>query len=108
MNGDAIEELSALNGGALPTTGKKIPPKLRTVSWTEDIDNELEIPGSVRTPRTSTTPVASCDAASPSKVVHTSYLRLVTPHHSTRISSHLRLTFIWTQLSASVGLNPCP
>nr|CAD7406433.1 unnamed protein product [Timema cristinae] len=71
MNGNAIEELSALNGGASPTTGKKIPPKLRTVSWTEDVDNELEVAGIPRTPRTSTTQAVELNTTSAARHVTT-------------------------------------
>lgn len=36
---------------------KKIPPPLRTISWSENVSHEdLEIPGTPKTPRTSTTP----------------------------------------------------
>lgn len=48
MNGSAVEVESEV---------RKCPPvKLRTVSWQEDVDTDLEIPGTPRTPRTSTTP----------------------------------------------------
>lgn len=35
---------------------KAAPAQLRSVSWNEDGDSELDVPGTPRTPRTSTTP----------------------------------------------------
>lgn len=36
---------------------KKVPPPVRTVSWSENVSQEdLDVPGTPRTPRTSTTP----------------------------------------------------
>ena len=35
---------------------KGAPAQLRSVSWNEDGDSELDVPGTPRTPRTSTTP----------------------------------------------------
>lgn len=45
-------------GGKDDSTGViKKPAALRNVSWSENVeDSEIEVPGSPRTPRTSTTP----------------------------------------------------
>lgn len=52
--------ISAMNGKvdnhavSLP---RKIPPPVRTISWSENVSQEdLDVPGTPRTPRTSTTP----------------------------------------------------
>lgn len=47
-----------LNGNAVVAKApRKIPPPVRTISWSDNVSQEeLEIPGTPRTPRTSTTP----------------------------------------------------
>lgn len=42
---------------AMESPRKAPPAQLRSVSWNEDVgDSELDVPGTPRTPRTSTTP----------------------------------------------------
>lgn len=48
----AAEEVSS----AAQDLKKGPPAKLRSVSWQENIEDDLEVPGTPRTPRTSTTP----------------------------------------------------